>query len=110
MKRLPIITPYQNPETYSSFHLYVIRLQDNAPNYRITLFNHLRNHGIGVNIHYIPVHTQPYYRQMGFQYGDFPNAEAYYQEVISLPIYPTMTDKQQGEVVKALEFELGVTQ
>ena len=66
------------------------------------VFEFLRERGIGINLHYIPVHTQPYYQQMGFRSGDFPEAEAYYQEAISLPLFPTMTEAQQEEVVSAL--------
>ncbi|TDO16633.1 MULTISPECIES: DegT/DnrJ/EryC1/StrS family aminotransferase [Halomonas] len=63
----------------------------------------LREHGIGVNLHYIPVHTQPYYQQLGFRPGDFPEAKRYYAEAISLPLYPTMTPAQQDEVVEVLK-------
>ena len=61
-----------------------------------------RQRGIGVNVHYIPVHTQPYYRAMGFAAGDYPQAERYYREAISLPLYPTLTEAEQDRVVSAL--------
>jgi dTDP-4-amino-4,6-dideoxygalactose transaminase len=67
------------------------------------IFEALREAGIGVNVHYIPVHLQPYYRALGFKAGDFPQAEAYYGQAISLPMYPAMTNEQQDEVIKQLK-------
>lgn len=101
---LPVTTPWQHPDSYSGFHLYVIRLQLGriARSHR-EVFELLRTQGVGVNLHYIPVHLQPYYRCMGFKPGDFPEAERYYAEAISLPIYPTMTEAQQDQVVAALK-------
>jgi UDP-4-amino-4,6-dideoxy-N-acetyl-beta-L-altrosamine transaminase len=103
LANLPIKLPHQLPDTYSGLHLYVIRLQLN----KITkthkqVFEELRGNGIGVNLHYIPVHTQPYYQKMGFKVGDFPVAESYYQEAISLPLFHTMTIGQQNEVIDVL--------
>jgi len=100
---LPITLPYQLPETYSGLHLYVIRLQlDNIAKTHKQVFDELRANGIGVNLHYIPVHTQPYYQKMGFKIGDFPLAERYYQEAISLPMFHLMSYEQQDEVVTVL--------
>ena len=62
----------------------------------------LTEKGIGVNLHYIPVHLQPFYQRMGFKQGDFPNAESYYQQAITLPLYPTLTHQQQDQVIAAL--------
>jgi len=103
LSSLPVITPYRNPDTYSGLHLYVIRLQleEIGPTHA-EVFEHLRASGIGVNLHYIPVHTQPYYRDMGFKSGDFPEAEQYYREAISLPMYPNLSELQQDKVVHAL--------
>ena len=100
---LPVITPWQHPDSYSGLHLYVIRLQLNAigKTHR-QVFESLREQGIGVNLHYIPVHTQPYYRAMGFSDQDFPQAMSYYHEAISLPMFPAMTEHQQVEVVNAI--------
>lgn len=98
---LPLQTPSVSPESYSAFHLYVIRIKSQKHGRR-QIFDTLRAEGIGVNVHYIPVHTQPYYRRRGFRQGDFPAAEAYYEEAVSLPMYPTLTDTQQEEVVNAL--------
>ena len=95
LKDLPIILPYQIPESYSGLHLYVIRLKlGELKVSRKQVFEVLRAKGIGVNVHYIPVHTQPYYENLGFKLGDFPVAEAYYDSAISLPMYPDLTDAQ----------------
>ena len=100
---LPVTTPWQHPDSYSGLHLYVIRLHlEKIGKTRREVFEFLRESGIGVNLHYIPVHTQPYYRRMGFQAGDFPQAQRYYAEAISLPMFQTMTHEQQDDVVRAL--------
>jgi UDP-4-amino-4,6-dideoxy-N-acetyl-beta-L-altrosamine transaminase len=106
---LPVITPWQHSDGYSGLHLYVIRLDDTQikRSYR-DVFEALREQGIGVNVHYIPVHTQPYYQQMGFKAGDFPQAESYYGSAISLPMFATMTVEQQDGVVAALRRALQV--
>jgi dTDP-4-amino-4,6-dideoxygalactose transaminase len=99
----PITIPWQHPDGYSGLHLYVIRLQlDRIQRSHREVFDSLREQGIGVNLHYIPVHTQPYYQAMGFNPGDFPEAERYYAEAISLPMYATLSGTQQDEVVAAL--------
>ena len=100
---LPVSTPWQHPDAFSALHLYVVRLQVEKINKtHRQMFEALREQGIGVNLHYIPVHTQPYYQRMGFRESDFPQAEQYYAEAISLPLYPTMTDAQQEQVVAGL--------
>ncbi|HBM50973.1 MAG TPA: UDP-4-amino-4,6-dideoxy-N-acetyl-beta-L-altrosamine transaminase [Marinobacter sp.] len=100
---LPVTTPSQHPDSYSGLHLYVIRLQlDNISKNHRQVFESLREQGIGVNLHYIPVHTQPYYQAMGFAAEDFPEAMAYYREAISLPMFQGLTDEQQDEVVASL--------
>ena len=100
---LPIILPYQLPNTYSGLHLYVIRLNLNEiSKTHKEVFDELRENGIGVNLHYIPVHLQPYYQKMGFKQGDFPNAESYYSNAISLPMFHGMTHEQQDEVISKL--------
>jgi UDP-4-amino-4,6-dideoxy-N-acetyl-beta-L-altrosamine transaminase len=96
---LPVKTPWQHPDTASAWHLYVIRVD--ARRHR-AVFDELRAAGIGVNLHYIPVYRQPYYRELGFGQGHCPNAEAYYAEAISLPIYPSMTDEEQQQVIAAV--------
>lgn len=100
---LPVTTPWQHPDSYSGLHLYVIRLQlDQIQKTHRQVFESLRELGIGVNLHYIPVHTQPHYERMGFKPDDFPQAQIYYREAISIPMFQTMTDEQQDEVITAL--------
>ena len=104
LAQLPVVTPFQLDNTYSGLHLYVIRLQLDKINLtHPQVFNKLRENGIGVNLHYIPVHLQPYYKNMGFKHGDFPTSENYYQEAISLPLFHIMTEQQQDEVIAVLE-------
>jgi UDP-4-amino-4,6-dideoxy-N-acetyl-beta-L-altrosamine transaminase len=106
---LPVTTPWQHPDGYSAVHLYVIRLQlDKITKTHLQVFEALRAKNIMVNLHYIPVHTQPYYQQMGFKVGQFPEAERYYAEAISIPIYPVMTDELQDEVVNCLREAMGL--
>lgn len=103
LAHLPLQLPQVHDDCTSAFHLYVIRLQLGQTS--IThqqLFEGMRAAGILVNLHYIPVHTQPYYQKMGFNWGDFPQAEQYYREAISLPLFPTLTEEQQGKVIACL--------
>ena len=97
---LPVKIPVRPPNSYSGLHLYVVRLDDAGR--RREVFEGMREGGIGVNVHYIPVHTQPYYTDMGFSEGDFPAAEAYYAAAISLPMFPALTDEEQDKVVGTL--------
>jgi UDP-4-amino-4,6-dideoxy-N-acetyl-beta-L-altrosamine transaminase len=108
LSELPIDLPFQLENTYSGMHLYVIRLNLNEiKKSHKKVFEELRERGVGVNLHYIPVHIQPYYKRMGFGWGDFPVAENYYQEAISIPIFHGMTDDQQNEVIATLVEVLG---
>jgi len=103
LAELPVTLPYQLPDTYSGLHLYVIRLQLNALKLgHREVFEALRARGIGVNLHYIPVHTQPYYRKLGFRGDEFPQAQQYYAEAISLPMYSGLHFSDQDRVVDAL--------
>jgi UDP-4-amino-4,6-dideoxy-N-acetyl-beta-L-altrosamine transaminase len=104
LKNLPLKTPLQPEYSYSSRHLYVIRLclKDTKVAHK-TFFEYLRANNIGVQIHYIPVPVQPYYSKMGFSMDQYPNASAYYQEAISLPLFPTMTLEQQDEVISTIK-------
>ncbi len=100
---LPIKLPKCISGYHSSFHLYVMRLKGKLIKRHRQIFEALRQNGVGVNLHYIPVHTQPYYQRLGFQWGDFPEAESYYRDAISLPLFHGMTDKQQDRVVAVLK-------
>tara|TARA_R110000764_G_scaffold231797_3_gene323661 strand:+ start:3787 stop:4947 length:1161 start_codon:yes stop_codon:yes gene_type:complete len=101
---LPLVTPWQHPDGYSGLHLYVIRLDLNAiRKTHLEVFEALRDGGIGVNLHYIPVHLQPHYQALGFRAQDLPQAEAYYSQAISLPMYHTLSAAQQDEVVAVLK-------
>ncbi len=109
LSTLPVTIPWQHPDSYSGLHLYPIRLQLNhIQKTHLQVFESLRDFGIGVNLHYIPVHTQPYYKRMGFLPNDFMQAQAYYSEAISLPMYQTLTDVQQDQVIIALGKALGI--
>lgn len=100
---LPVTRPGLQAQAESAWHLYVIRLQlERIGLTHRRVFEALRAAGIGVNLHYIPVHLQPYYRELGFAEGDFPEAERYYSEAISLPMYPGLSDEQQDHVVDQL--------
>lgn len=101
---LPITLPWQHPDSYSGLHLYVVRLQlDKLTQTHRQVFEALRAQGIGVNLHYIPVHTQPHYQRMGFKSADFPESQNYYAQAISLPMYQTLTEEQQDRVVAVLK-------
>jgi UDP-4-amino-4,6-dideoxy-N-acetyl-beta-L-altrosamine transaminase len=104
---LPVATPWQHADSYSGLHLYVIRLKSGeiAKSHR-QVFEALRSTGIGVNLHYIPVHMQPYYQKLGSKTGDYPEAERYYETAISLPLYPALARGQQDRVVAAIELLL----
>jgi UDP-4-amino-4,6-dideoxy-N-acetyl-beta-L-altrosamine transaminase len=101
---LPLTLPWQHPDSYSGLHLYVIRLQlDNINQSHREVFEALKQQGIGVNLHYIPVHTHPYFSQMGFKEDDFPQSMAYYREAISLPMFHGLTYEQQDTVIECLK-------
>lgn len=98
---LPLDTQEVLAGAHSALHLFPVHLHDTQR--RRAVFDALRAAGIGVNVHYIPVHLQPYYRRLGFKPGDFPNAEAYYAGAITLPMYPDLTEGQQDHVVDSLK-------
>ena len=108
LQRLGVVTPWQHDDAYSGLHLYVIRLPktNRTFNHR-EVFERLRTNGISVNLHYIPVYRHPYYERMGFNPNDFPEAELYYSEAITLPMYPGLTKSQQIEVVNSLTTPIG---
>lgn len=100
---LPLRTPKQDSDTNSSWHIYVVRMDKNRVNKnKQVIFEEMRARGVQLNLHYIPVHLQPYYQALGFKKGDFPVSERYYEEAFTLPIYYDLTDEQQETVVKAL--------
>lgn len=105
---LPVFRPARQADRESAHHLYVVQLDaERCPAKRRDVFTRLRTAGIGANVHYIPIHLQPYYRQRGFGPGDFPHAERYYEGALTLPLYPALTYEQQDYVVNALKNALG---
>ncbi len=104
LQSLPLQLPAVQPENRSAFHLYVVRLKrDVAGKSYFQVFEELQRRGIGVNLHYMPVHLQPYYRELGFSPGQYPESEAHGEEAITLPLYPALTDNEQDVVVSALK-------
>ncbi|KJN26935.1 UDP-4-amino-4,6-dideoxy-N-acetyl-beta-L-altrosamine transaminase [Enterobacter sichuanensis] len=97
---VPVSIPLQSESGYSALHLYPLTVND--PAQRKPLFDYLRDRGIGVNVHYIPVHTQPYYEQLGHKSGDYPVAEDYYSRALSIPMYSTLTDEEQDYVIQCI--------
>jgi UDP-4-amino-4,6-dideoxy-N-acetyl-beta-L-altrosamine transaminase len=109
LAELPLTLPFQHADSFSAYHLYVVRLQ--LEKIKVThnqVFEALRAKEIMVNLHYIPVHIQPYYQKMGFKLGDFPEAEKYYREAISIPMYVNLTDEEQQFVASCLREALGI--
>ena len=101
---LPVMKPHQNEDSYSALHLYPVQIELNkVSKNRRQIFNEIRENGIGVNVHYIPIHTHPYYEQLGFKEGDFPTSEYYYSRAVSLPLFHAMTLNQQDEVYNVLK-------
>ena len=104
LRPLPIITPYQEPRTYSSYHLYPIRVNETqSGKTQRQVYDALWQKGVAANLHYIPVHRQPYYESQGFVASDFPEAECFHREVISIPIHPKLQQKQQNIVLGILK-------
>ncbi len=101
---LPVITPHQSNFSYSALHLYPIQIDTKKTNKnRSKIFDALRLNNIGVNVHYIPVHMQPYYEKMGFEFGDFPTAESYYSNTISLPMFSKLSFNSQDMIISTLQ-------
>jgi len=99
----PVFLPRVSEDCYSAFHLYVTRIDPaRCARPHVEVFQLLRDAGISVNLHYIPVYRQPYYRTMGYNPSDYPNAESYYSQAITLPLFPTMTEDMQDCVVEEL--------
>lgn len=107
LQSFPVIRPFQADWGKSAFHLYPIQIDaQRTDRGRDVVFQGLRDRGIGVNVHYIPVHLQPYYRDLGFAVGDFPEAERYYRHAITLPLYYDLGDAEQDRVLDALKAAL----
>ena len=103
LQTLPIIRPFQAPKTFSSYHLYPIRFgKSQSKTTQREVYEALRRSGVAVNIHYIPIHRQPYFEKKGFKAGDFPEAEQFHREVISLPMFPSLTTEEQERVIELL--------
>jgi len=107
LKDLPLKCPFQRNDCYSSFHLYVVRLDlERIVVTHRKVFESLRDKNIMVNLHYIPIHMQPFYQNMGFSEGDYPEAEKYYSEAISIPLHPSLSFEDQDFVVDCLKRSL----
>jgi len=102
LSSLPLDLPSNYSDNYSSYHLYIIKLYPGSKLSRREIFDHLRSNEIGVNVHYIPVHLQPYYKNLGFNYGDFPEAEKYYERALSLPLHPNLSADDQNRVIEKI--------
>ena len=103
LQDLPVVTPHVLEGANPSWHLYMLRVDfSRAKLDKVQLFEEMKKRGIVLNLHYIPVHTQPYYQELGFKQGDFPQSEKYYEEIFTLPLYYGLTDEQQDDVVAAL--------
>lgn len=103
LRDLPLTMPHVMEGTSPSWHIYVVRLDfARIGKTKEQIFTEMKERGIVLNLHYIPVHLQPYYERLGFAKGDFPHSEAYYEEALTLPLYYTLTDEQQNEIVAAL--------
>jgi len=103
LAEFPVTTPWQHPDGRSAWHLYVIRLQQGAAKSRNEVFADLRAAGIGVNIHYIPIYSQPFYRRLGYEFERCEEAERYYESAITLPLYPALSEAQQDRVADVLK-------
>jgi len=100
---LPVTLPWQHPDATSAWHLYVVQVDEVASGRtREEVFNSLRASGVGVNVHYIPVHLQPFYRDRKPDKNRFPVSEAYYRRAITLPLYAALTEEDQDRVAAAL--------
>jgi UDP-4-amino-4,6-dideoxy-N-acetyl-beta-L-altrosamine transaminase len=108
LSTIPVLTPWQHTDTYSAYHLYVIRLKLNKiSKTQRQVHEALQAAEIGINLHYIPIYLQPYYKKMGFSQGYCPQAEQYYSEAISIPIYPDLNLAQQNQVAAEISVVLG---
>lgn len=100
LKNLPLKLPIVESHSHSAWHLYMIELKHHD---RHSIYQKLHAKGVGVNVHYIPIHLQPYYQKLGFKPGDFPNSEHFYKHALTLPLFPSLTDAEQSKVIDALQ-------
>ena len=104
LKKLPLVIPWQSPSNYSSYHLYTILIKKNlTQKTQRQVYDELIKKNIGINLHYIPVHRQPYYENLGFKKNNFPQAENFHREVLSIPIHPSLKEEQQSDVIDTLK-------
>jgi len=104
LKKLPLVTPWQSPSNYSSYHLYTILIKKNlTQKTQRQVYDELTKKNIVINLHYIPVHRQPYYENLGFKKNNFPQAENFHREVLSIPIHPSLKEEQQSDVIDTLK-------
>jgi len=103
LKRSGIVLPFQHENSYSSFHLFILNFTDLDGSYsRNQVFNRLRESGVNVNLHYIPIYRHPFYQKMGFNVDDFPVSENYYKQAVSIPIFPSLKKEQQEFVIDVI--------
>ena len=104
LRELPLVTPHVIEGANPSWHIYVVRVAfSQIEKTKQQIFEEMREHGIVLNLHYIPVHRQPYYEKLGFRQGDFPQSEKYYEEVFTLPLYYDLTNDEQDFIVESLQ-------
>ena len=104
LKKLPLEIPWQSPSNYSSYHLYTVLIKkDLTQKTQKQVYDELIKKNIGINLHYIPVHRHPYYENLGFKKKNFPQAENFHRRVISIPIYPSLKEEQQSDVIETLK-------
>lgn len=102
----PLFLPLEDQKVYSSYHLYIVKLKSKSSLQRRVVFDNMRKNGVGVNVHYIPIHLQPYYKKIGFKYGQFPESETYYNSALSIPIYPGLSEISFEKVIINLSHSL----
>ena len=103
LQDLPLVTPYVMGGADPSWHIYVVRMAfDQISKTKQQIFEEMKEQGVVLNLHYIPVHRQPYYEKLGFRQGDFPQSEKYYDEAFTLPLYYDLTNDEQDRIVESL--------
>jgi dTDP-4-amino-4,6-dideoxygalactose transaminase len=109
LKDLPVTVPHENIDSFSSFHLYILKIKFEEINVRKKdVFNSMLKNNIGVNLHYIPIYKHPFYKKMIMSQDQFPEAESYYKEAMTIPLYPGLKEEQLVYIVKSLKEALAV--